>query len=84
MKLVNEFKSDITFHPGVTLAEKLFELAMNSEQFAKATGIAEDKILGIIMCIEPITEEYAELFERELHIPARFWLKQQSRFDQWK
>lgn len=82
MKLVNEFKSDIAFHPGVTLAEKLFELAMNSEHFAKATCIPEDKILGIIMGLESIKEELATSFESVLKIPASFWLKKQARFDQ--
>ena len=84
MTTVNEFHSDIAFHPGETLTEKLEELKMGPKEFAVRTGKPEKTIIAILKGDSSITPEMAILFESVLKIPARFWMKSQYRFDEYK
>lgn len=84
MGTVNEFYSDIAFHPGETLAEKLEELKMGPKEFAIRTGKPEKTIIAIIKGDSSITPEMAVLFESVLKIPANFWIKRQFSFDEYK
>jgi HTH-type transcriptional regulator/antitoxin HigA len=84
MATVNEFFTDIAFHPGETLAEKLDELKMGPKEFAIRSGKPEKTIIGILKGESSITPEMAVLFESVLKIPARFWIKRQYAFDEYK
>ncbi len=84
MTTVNEFYTDIAFHPGETLAEKLEELKMGPKEFAVRTGKPEKTIIAILKGDSSITPEMAILFESVLKIPANFWMKSQFRFDEYK
>lgn len=84
MTTVNEFYTDIAFHPGETLAEKLEELKMGPKEFAVRTGKPEKTIIAILNGNSSITPEMAILFESVLKIPANFWMKSQFRFDEYK
>jgi HTH-type transcriptional regulator / antitoxin HigA len=84
MATVNEFHTDIAFHPGETLSEKLKELNMGLKEFAVRTGKPEKTIIAIINGESAITAEMAILFEAVLKIPARFWNKKQQNFDEYK
>lgn len=84
METVNEFYTDIAFHPGETLAEKLEELKMGPKEFAIRTGKPEKTIIAIIKGSSSITPEMAVLFESVLKIPANFWIKRQFSFDEYK
>ncbi|EEI90858.1 putative addiction module antidote protein HigA [Sphingobacterium spiritivorum ATCC 33300] len=84
MATVNEFYSDIAFHPGETLTEKLEELKMGPKEFAIRTGKPEKTIIAILKGDSSITPEMAILFESVLKIPASFWIKRQFSFDEFK
>jgi HTH-type transcriptional regulator/antitoxin HigA len=84
MAQANEFFTDIAFHPGETLAEKLEELKMGPKEFAIRTGKPEKTIIAILKGDSSITPEMAVLFESVLKIPARFWIKRQFNFDEYK
>lgn len=84
MATVNEFYTDIAFHPGETLAEKLEELKMGPKEFAIRTGKPEKTIIAILKGDSSITPEMAVLFESVLKIPASFWIKRQYNFDEYK
>lgn len=84
MVTVNEFYTDIAFHPGETLAEKLEELKMGPKEFAIRTGKPEKTIIAILKGESSITPEMAVLFESVLKIPAHFWIKRQYSFDEYK
>ncbi len=84
MTTINQFKPDIVFHPGETLAEKLEELKMGPKEFAIRTGKPEKTIIAIIKGDSSLTSEMAVLFESILKIPADFWLRKQFRFEEYK
>ncbi len=84
MANTNEFHADIAFHPGETLAEKLEELSMGPKEFALRAGKPEKTILAILRGDSSITPEMAVIFESVLSIPARFWIKKQYSFDEYK
>ncbi len=84
MTTVNEFYTDIAFHPGETLVEKLDELKMGPKEFAVRTGKPEKTIIAILKGDSSITPEMAVLFESVLKIPANFWIKRQFSFDEFK
>lgn len=84
MATVNQFYSDIAFHPGETLAEKLEEMKMGPKEFAIRTGKPEKTIIAILKGDSSITPEMAILFESVLKIPASFWIKRQFSFDESK
>lgn len=84
MTTINQFKPDIVFHPGETLAEKLEELKMGPKEFAVRTGKPEKTIIAVMKGDSSLTSEMAVLFESVLKIPADFWLKKQFRYDEYK
>lgn len=84
METVNEFFTDISFHPGETLSEKLDELKMGPKEFAIRTGKPEKTIIAILKGESSLTPEMAVLFENVLKIPARYWIKKQFSFDEYK
>lgn len=84
MATINEFYTDIAFHPGETLAEKLEELKMGPKEFAIRTGKPEKTIIAILKGASSITPEMAVLFESVLKIPARFWINRQLRYEEYK
>lgn len=84
MTSINQFYTDIAFHPGETLDEKLMELNMGPKEFALRTGKPEKTIIAIIKGDSSITPEMAILFESVLKIPATFWIKRQLKYDEFK
>ena len=83
MATVNEFYTDIAFHPGETLAEKLEELNMGPKEFAVRTGKPEKTIIAILKGDSSVTPEMSVLFESVLKIPASFWIKRQFSYDEY-
>lgn len=84
MTTTNEFILDIAFHPGETLDEKLQELQIGPKEFAIRTGKPEKTITAVLKGESAITPEMAVAFEDVLQIPARFWLKRQYEYDEYK
>jgi len=84
MAAVNEFRTDIAFHPGETLEEKLKEMEMGSEEFACRTGLDERDILAVLRGEVSVTPEMSFRFEAVTKIPSHMWLKKQARYDLYK
>ncbi len=84
MATINQFKPDIVFHPGETLADELAELKMGPKEFAVRTSKPEKTIIAILKGDSSLTSEMAVLFESVLKIPADFWLRKQFRYDEYK
>jgi HTH-type transcriptional regulator/antitoxin HigA len=72
---------DWTVHPGETLREALAERSMSQSYFAWATGYSQKHINQIIKGHAGISAEAALRFERELDIPARFWMHMQADYE---
>lgn len=84
MANTNEFFTDIAFHPGEILHEKLQELNIGTKEFAARTGKPEKTIIAVLNGESSITAEMAIQFEAALQIPARFWMKKQQNFDEYQ
>jgi len=84
MAAVNEFRTDIAFHPGETLEEKLEEMEMGSEEFACRTELDERDILAVLRGEVSVTPEMSFRFEAVTKIPSHMWLKKQARYDLYK
>ena len=76
------YQPDYAVHPGETLREKLEELGMTPKEFAVRTGKPVKTISEILNGKSSITFEMAVLFEKVLKIPAGFWIKKQSNFNE--
>lgn len=79
-----KFKPSISFHPGVTLAEKLQELGVSVQEFAVFTSKPVDMIQSIINGEMSVTSDLAIAFEHFTHIPAHFWINKQRNYDAYK
>ncbi len=80
---INQYKPQIAFHPGETLAEKLEELGWGPKEFAVRTGKPEKTIIAVLKGKSSVTPEMAVLFENVLKIPAHFWLSMQCNYDEF-
>ena len=82
MMTINQYHPDSVSHPGETLREKLEELNIGSKAFAVRTGKPEKTISLILNGESAITPDMAVLFESVLKIPAHFWMRRQSLYDE--
>lgn len=83
MATLNKFVPPVTFHPGITLSEKLQELGMGIKEFAIRTSKPEKTIIAIINGKSSVTSDMAVAFESVTKIPAHFWLNKQRAFDEY-
>lgn len=79
----NQYKPQIAFHPGETLAEKLEELGMGPKEFALRTRKPEKTVIAVLNAKSSITPEMAVKFENVLKIPAHFWLNKQRNYEEF-
>lgn len=70
-------------HPGTTLAEKLEELGLSPQDFAKQADMKEYVVLGIVEEKCTITPDIAEALDKALGIPAHFWMNRQKYYDEF-
>lgn len=80
----NQYHPPIVFHPGEVLAEKLLELNIGSKEFAVKANKPEKTVSAILNGQSSITPDMAVQFENVLQIPAHFWLKMQSDYDEFE
>jgi len=80
-----EYNPDFALHPGSTLSEKLEELKLSPQDFAKQIGFEEHIILDIVeeKASGIVTPDLAKVFEKALKIPAHFWLRKQNRYNEF-
>jgi addiction module HigA family antidote len=83
MATLNQYYPQSVPHPCETLSEKLEELGMGPKEFAIRTGKPEKTISAVLNGESSITSEMALLFENVLRIPARFWMDNQSAYDEY-
>lgn len=77
-----EIKLAIVFPPGDILEEKLEELNMTVQEFARLCGKTEAEIQAFIDGGR-VTPTLAKTFENVLHIPAYIWKKHQALYDHY-
>ncbi|MES2455244.1 MAG: ImmA/IrrE family metallo-endopeptidase [Bacteroidota bacterium] len=70
-------------HPGVTLSEKLEEMAMGPKEFALRTGKPEKTITALLKGESSITPDMAVQFESVTKIPVHFWMNHQRSYDEY-
>jgi len=80
-----KYYSTTVLHPGSTLSEKLEELELSPQDFAKQIGFEERVVVDIVeeKSSAIITRDLAEVFEQTLKIPAAFWLRKQKRYSEF-
>lgn len=83
MTIINQYFPESVPHPSETLIEKLHELNMGPKEFAVRTGKPEKTITAILKGESSITPEMSISFESVLKIPARFWMENQKRYDEY-
>lgn len=79
----NNLTLDIAFHPGEDLEEKLQEMTMTVEEFAKRTLVPADIIRSIIAGETSITADMAIAFEEVTGMPADLWINLQRNYDNY-
>lgn len=79
----NTYNPQRILPPGLTLAEKLEELAWSVPFFAKQIGYPEALIHEILEGKGVIYEDLARQIEFTLKIPADFWLRKQRAYSEY-
>ncbi len=82
MKLI-EYEPDYAIHPGKTLKEVLAEKGILPKEFAVRTGKPIKTISNLLNGKTGVTPDMAVQFEKVLNIPANFWLKLQSEYEEF-
>lgn len=80
----NEYFPQTVLHQGSTLEEKLEEMGMSIKEFEIRTCKPEKTIIAVLKGTSAITQEMAIKFENVTKIRARFWLRSQSRYDEYE
>jgi len=76
-------QTDVSFHPGEDLEEKLQEMQMSVEDFAKASKVPLNIVEDIINGEASISADIAIAFEQVTGIPATMWIKMQHHYDDY-
>ena len=72
-----------SFHPGVTLEEKLEEMGMSVKEFAIRTDKPEKTINAVLKGDSSVTPDMAVAFEIVTGIPASFWMNKQQNYNEY-
>lgn len=80
---MNYITTDISFHPGEDLAEKLQEMEMSIKEFSEKSRVPEDIVQAIINGERSITLNIAIAFETVTGIPAKMWIRSQHHYDEY-
>ncbi|MCD8296664.1 MAG: XRE family transcriptional regulator, partial [Prevotella sp.] len=83
MATLRKFVPSVSFHPGVTLSEKLKETRMGVKEFAIRTSKPEKTIFAVLNGKSSVTPDMAVAFENVTKIPAHFWLDKQRAYDEY-
>lgn len=81
---LNQYAPDLVSPPGDTLAETLAALGMTQAELAVRSGRPYNTVSEIINGKASITPETALQLERVLGVPARFWLKREQQYQEWR
>lgn len=79
-RIENQYAPDYVSPPGETLLETLQAVGISQSELAVRTGYPLQIIEEVINGTMPITAEMASTYQRELGIPAHFWMSRDSRY----
>jgi addiction module HigA family antidote len=79
----NEYNPSWISHPGETLRDILEERGISQSELALRTGRPKKTISEIVNGLTAITPETALQLESVFRIPANFWIKRQSQYDEF-
>lgn len=77
------FTPQVSYHPGVTLFEKLEELDISVKEFAIRTAMPEKTIITFIKGNTSLTPDMAVAFESVTGIPVHFWIQKQENYNEY-
>lgn len=80
----NEYHPDSVSPPGETLAETLEHLGISQAELARRMGRPKKTINEIVHGKAAITGATACQLEKQVAIPAEFWMARQARYDLWR
>ena len=76
-------KPSVYFHPGEELEDKLQEMGMSIDEFAKLSMVPCNIVRCIIKGEVSVTPDIACAFEEVTKIPARVWINMQHNYDDY-
>lgn len=79
---INEYQPDYAVYPGEVLAYELELRGMTQQELAKRTGLSPKHIVAVMKAKSAITPETAIKLERALGMPADYWLKLESQYQE--
>jgi addiction module HigA family antidote len=68
-------------HPGELLKEEIKYRGLSKRKLAAQMGISYSELRAMLRCKQPVTAEYASLFETLLGIEAGLFMRLQSDYD---
>lgn len=80
---IRNIQLDVAYHPGEDLDEKLQEMGMTVEEFARRSLVPADIVRSIIAGETSITADMAIAFEEVTGMPAVLWLNLQRNYDNY-
>lgn len=83
MALLNQYFPQTIPHPRLTLEDKLEEMGLSTEEFARRTGVTKKTITAILSGESPLTPDMAIEFEKVTLTPARFWINYQRGYNEY-
>ena len=79
---INEYQPDYAVYPGEVLSYELELRGMSQQELAKRTGLSAKHIVSVVKSKSSITPETAIKLERALGMPADYWLKLESQYQE--
>lgn len=77
-----EFSPNYAVPPGWTLSDLLEERGMSRADLARRTELSLEHIDQLIEGLVPLSTDIALRLERVTGVPARFWLKRESTYQE--
>lgn len=82
--MTNEFKPDYVSPPGDTIREIMRDNEITPTDIMEHCGIELAEFCRLILGGLKITDDIAEGLENASNVPAKFWLKRQFNYDEFK
>ena len=81
-QVINEYQPDYAVIPGDVLGYELELRGMSQQELAKRTGLSAKHVVAVMKSKSAITPETAIKLERALGMPADYWLKLESQYQE--
>lgn len=79
----HKIELSVRTHPGRMLKEKIEEMEIPVEEFARRVFLPTQTVLAIISAECSITADMALAFEQTTGIPSSLWIKRQHAYDEY-